>query len=403
MVDVYVSITQASTGAVTATLWLDNVYLSTVPAGNTINVEFGSAAGTLCAAMSPITAPTSACPPAMLGAAGGCFAVACQGAAPPISGSYIFRASFSVCPAVNQNCGVLDSAASSIVILTSGSESSTLTTQSATSATTTTTTAITIATITSRASSVTATATTASATMTSASQGSGDFTGPAVIGVSVIVGLAALGIVGLVLVRHRSRSRMDESISNRLTQFDSTDLPKPPVKFEQPLPPVPASGTLRQNTNLNPSRLVELGTLGRNETQVIHGGASSVGSMPDDNGSVLKQPQTAPLGTVSRPTQGYPPQQLAQQPVLPDQYAQNAMYAQYHPANYSYPPSAQVAYAQTPQIQQQPFVAIPPPQNYPGNFPGYYDAAGNYHYFTAEQLRLQQQQQDQQQQSSQSP
>ncbi|KAI9348142.1 hypothetical protein BDR26DRAFT_854044 [Obelidium mucronatum] len=404
MGDAFVSVVQAASGAVTATLYLDSLYVLTVPFGsNTVAVEFDYPLGVLCKATASLQAPMAPCPPAMR-SVGFCVAAACQAAAPSRTDRYEVMAQFSVCPAARPNCRDFDSAVSAETLLLAGGAAPGGANVPSIPTTSTTVRGRATATTTSALASTTGSGQVAlnpSGSNDSASASATSST-PIIVGVTVAVALAALGAVGFILVRRRAQSRMDDSLNTRFDQFNQPAAP--PLDFENPLPPIPVIPASPQeqtsptgpvvNSAFNSGKPLPLGALERKATansevtsvveprlvpeDEVAGTQAHVSAVPTylPQGQQQQQQMTHVAPPFTR-TRGYP-QQYGQQ--VQPQYSQNSvMYAQYHPATaYAYPPTQ------------------PGFQNGQTQYPGYYDSYGNYHFFS-------QQPQPPPQQSPQSP
>ncbi|KAI9325497.1 hypothetical protein BDR26DRAFT_879322 [Obelidium mucronatum] len=120
-----VSVSQASSGIVTSTLYLDTIYFAKVyqlipTTANTVTVEMDNSAGYLCSTAATYSPPLTVACPGSMGLNKKCLAVTCGSTSDAIktTGTDQIRAIWTICPPGSTSCGFSDTALSNPIALT---------------------------------------------------------------------------------------------------------------------------------------------------------------------------------------------------------------------------------------------------------------------------------------------
>ncbi|KAJ3286381.1 hypothetical protein HDU79_006539 [Rhizoclosmatium sp. JEL0117] len=385
-----VKVTQATSGTITATVYIDQASLITLgPNDNTLIASFEYSAGVLCKTTTSIS-QTVACPAPVL-AGKTCISASCTGPAPSVLVSDVVVAQTSICPSTELFCGMNAGIAVSDLVKLSGTgnvgggggvapggaiapvlpsgfvRSTTAAALPGGGGANTPDVPNTDGNGNVGSSSGSTTAgvplpggggantpgiaakTTAGSVIPSQSQGSsdGNSSGPsaALIGIGIAVALAIIGAIGFIVMRRRSIEKKKAARESLAADYYNGSVPH---NFEENAKPV------SKNSAFNSAAPVALKALEKKEA-----------SKPE---------------TVQRSPQYVAPPRQGQTAVATSAIGQKVQYVapQYAAAqNTSYPPTSAA------------------PQQ-PVTYPGFYDNQGQYHYYTQAQLQQMQQQQNQQ-------
>ncbi|KAJ3296910.1 hypothetical protein HDU79_005270 [Rhizoclosmatium sp. JEL0117] len=340
-----IQIEQSKSGRVTATLYLNSLYLFTVGSkDDTISVDFTySDTNTLLCSTTGSATRFKSCPSEMSSLISkSCVSVSCSGSGPIGSGPSMqsVTADLTICPSNNLSCGRHSDTLVSDAVSLIGSGTVSITTTRLLPITSkivpTTTEDVEPTTTTSEVDE----SPTATVTSTAIPQsGVGSSTNPALIAICVAVGIIILIAIGLIVYCRRSiwKERMNRAETENET-FKVSELANAPTP-----PP-------KTNVAFNNAAPVPLGVLER-PRDVSDSPSPQFREPPvlSQQGNYIPQAQVHPAGLVSRVSQPYHGQVEA------------------HPSHLALP--------QTPQ------------------YPGYYDQFGNYYFYSSAELQQQQQQQ----------
>ncbi|KAJ3234058.1 hypothetical protein HDU81_001756 [Chytriomyces hyalinus] len=375
----FVTVSQTPDGLVTATLWLDSLYLLRFPSRATnVQASFSTDTGLapICTATGQIGPANKNCPDGMGLIPLKCYSIACTG---PLNGAdaaaggaasfeTMVTAAYSICPPTQPNCGT-SSALSDLVRLrspaiTSGparTSSSVRTSASQPSSSSTAQTTTSKPTTTARNTadqSMTTTTMTNTPSNTQSDGNSGSAGGSSVgMGVGIAAGVVVLGAILFGVFRHRSRT---ERRKQRLARLSTISHSYPVAFTSAPRPPKKDAPSSAWN-NAQP---VGLTALEREAAETLaRDGNAADPALHQEQSVVMSQVYAA-----GHPQQQH--QQLQQQlPQLPQQQQQQVYAPQYVVPQQMQPQ----------QLPQQAYV-YPPGAN-TAQYPGYYDANGQYHFF----------------------
>ncbi|KAI8837487.1 hypothetical protein BJ741DRAFT_603615, partial [Chytriomyces cf. hyalinus JEL632] len=373
----FVTVSQTPDGLVTATLWLDSIYLLRLSSRATnVQASFTTEAGLapICTATGQMGPANKNCPDGMGLISLRCYSIACtgplNGADAAAGGAAIFETSvtadFSICPPTQPNCNTLSAVSDTIRLrspaITSGAARTSSSVRTSASQTSTNT-APTAQTTTSKPTTATrntanqSTSPTASTSNTPAnpqsdansnSAGGNNSVG---MGVGIAVGVVVLAAIIFGVFRHRSRTERRKQRLARLSTISHTY----PVAFTSAPRPPKKDGPSSAWNHAQPVGLTALEREAAAET-LARGGVDPISHQ--EQSVVMSQVYAAGHGQQQPLTQQ--PQQQQQQ--------QQQVYAQYVVPQQMQPQQPQQAY-------------VYPPTANTAQYPGYYDANGQYHFF----------------------
>ncbi|KAJ3403254.1 hypothetical protein HDU80_004327 [Chytriomyces hyalinus] len=387
----FVTVSQTPDGLVTATLWLDSIYLLRLSSRATnVQASFTTETGLapICTATGQMGPANKNCPDGMGLISLRCYSISCTGPLNGIDaagGAAIFETSvtadFSICPPTQPNCSPQSAVSDTIRLrspaITSGAartSSSARTSASQTSTsnaptTQTTTSKPTTATRTEQSISPTASTSNTPANSQSDSNNAGGGGSSVGMGVGIAVGVIVLAAIVFGVFRHRSRAERRKQRLARLSTISHTY----PVAFTSAPRPPKKDGP---SSAWNSAQPVGLTALEREAAETLARGgnaADPISHHQEQQSVVMSQVYAAGHSQQQQQPQQQQPQQQQPQQQQPQQQQlqQQQVYAQYVVPQQMQPLQ--------PQQPQQAYV-YPPTAN-TAQYPGYYDANGQYHFF----------------------
>ncbi|KAJ3253924.1 hypothetical protein HDU77_004314 [Chytriomyces hyalinus] len=344
----FVTVTQTPDGLVTATLWLDGLFLLGLSsrATNVQAVFKPVEGGSLCTATGTMGPANKACPSGMGLFSLQCYSISCTGAFSGISvgsdGSFetVVTADYSICQPAQPNCGMRSAESRTvklqIPVVSSDSPIPTLipSTQATTSAAASTTTSA------QSSASITTLAPTTTPSNTQ-SESSSNSTGNSIaVGVGIAFGIAVLAGIAFAIVRARNGRR-----NKRLARLSAFSLTYPATASAAASSPrVPAKDISAPGAWTAPGKPVVVAhtALDREAAENLARDVNAADAASMQQPGVMTQVYAA--GHAQNQQQVFP------QYVTPQQQVQGT---------YVYPPASTAS----------------------SQYPGYYDANGQYHFF----------------------